>query len=294
MNSTSSGRMIVSGLTVVVMALSLAGCRREEPPTASANAARYDLRGKVVAVDKARREVTIAHEAIPGYMEAMTMPFTLNEDWVFDVLTVGSMIQATLIVDGARSWIESPTVTQMAESTGGGTSGAPEPEPGAELPDFSLINQDGERIRLSQYRGEQMVLTFIYTRCPLPDYCPLMTRNFGEIGQSLLKESLAKGRKTRLLSVTIDPAYDTPAILKDYGKRYLPAGMTFRQWSYATGSDEEIQKIASFFGLSYWQENGQIIHGPRTIVISPEGRIVRIFRGNDWQPEEVVALLGGS
>ena len=139
-----------------------------------------------------------------------------------------------------------------------------------------------------------MVLTFIYTRCPLPDYCPLMTRNFGEIGQSLFKESLAKGRKTRLLSVTIDPAYDTPAILKDYGKRYLPAGMTFRQWSYATGSDEEIQKIASFFGLSYWQENGQIIHGLRTIVISPEGRIVRIFRGNDWQPEEVVALLGGS
>jgi protein SCO1 len=282
-------------LMILMLALPLLGCRKEEPPTASVNATRYDLRGKVVSFDKARREVTIAHEAIPGYMEAMTMPFTLNEEWVFDVLTAGAMIQATLIVDGGKSWIESPTVTQMAEtsSTAGATT-QPEPEPGAELPDFTLVNQDGEKIRLSQFRGQQLVLTFIYTRCPLPDYCPLMTRNFGEIGQSLLKESAEKGKNSRLLSVTIDPDYDTPAILKDYGKRYLPAGMTFRQWSYATGSDEEIRKITGFFGLSYWQENGQIIHGLRTVVISPEGKIVRIFRGNDWRPAEVVTQLSGS
>ncbi|MFN7624167.1 MAG: SCO family protein, partial [Acidobacteriota bacterium] len=261
------------------------------PPTASPNASRYDLRGKVVSFDKARREVTIAHEAIPGYMEAMTMPFTLNEEWVFDVLTPGAQIQATLVVDGAKSWIETPTVTQMADTpeSAGATPG-PEPEPGVELPDFTLVNQDGEKISLQQFRGQYLVLTFIYTRCPLPDYCPLMTRNFGEIGQSILRES----RKTRLLSVTIDPDYDTPPVLKDYGKRYLPEGLSFRQWSYGTGSDEEIRKITGFFGLSYWQENNQIIHGLRTVVISPQGRIVRIFRGNDWRPDEVVALLKAS
>ena len=275
-------------LMALILALPLLACRQEPPPTASPNANRYDLRGKVVSFDKARREVTIAHEIIPGYMEAMTMPFTLNEEWVFDVLTPGAQIQATLVVDGAKSWIETPTVTQMAEppEAAGATPG-PEPEPGMELPDFTLVNQDGEKISLRQFRGEQLVLTFIYTRCPLPDYCPLMTRNFGEIGQSLLRES----RKTRLLSVTIDPAYDTPPVLKEYGKRYLPEGIGFRQWSYGTGSDEEIRKITGFFGLSYWQENNQIIHGLRTVVISPQGKIVRIFRGNDWRPEEVVALL---
>ena len=191
-------------LMALILALPLLACRQEPPPTASPNANRYDLRGKVVSFDKARREVTIAHEIIPGYMEAMTMPFTLNEEWVFDVLTPGAQIQATLVVDGAKSWIETPTVTQMAETPeAAGATPGPEPEPGMELPDFTLVNQDGEKISLRQFRGEQLVLTFIYTRCPLPDYCPLMTRNFGEIGQSLLRES----RKTRLLSVTIDPAY---------------------------------------------------------------------------------------
>ncbi|MEY3282917.1 MAG: hypothetical protein RIR86_930 [Acidobacteriota bacterium] len=279
----------ISRLLIIILALPLLACRQEAPPTASPNASRYDLRGKVVSFDKARREVTIAHEAIPGYMEAMTMPFTLNEEWVFDVLTPGAQIQATLVVDGAKSWIETPTVTQMADTpeSAGATPG-PEPEPGVELPDFTLVNQDGEKISLQQFRGQHLVLTFIYTRCPLPDYCPLMTRNFGEIGQSILRES----RKTRLLSVTIDPDYDTPPVLKDYGKRYLPEGLSFRQWSYGTGSDEEIRKITGFFGLSYWQENNQIIHGLRTVVISPQGRIVRIFRGNDWRPEEIVALLG--
>lgn len=274
----------------------LAGCgNREAAPEASANAQRYDLRGKVVSFDKARQQVTIAHEVIPGYMESMTMPFTMHEEWVYDVLAPGATIQATLVVDGAKSWIESPTVTQMADPAAENAAApAVEPEPGAEVPDFTLVNQEGEKISLQQFRGQPLVLTFIYTRCPLPDYCPLMTRNFGEIGAKLLKASAATGRDARLLSVTLDPDYDTPPVLKDYGKRFLPAGGSFRQWSYATGSNEEIRKVAEYFGLSYWQENNQIIHGLRTAVISPEGKIVKIFRGNDWRPEEIVALLGES
>lgn len=282
-------------LAFFLIILPLSGCRdrNEEAPAASPNAQRYDIRGRIVSFDKAKREVTIAHEAIPGYMDAMTMPFTLNEEWVFDVLSVGSTIQAALVVDGGKSWIESPTVTQLAEGATSETPGAgPEPEPGADVPDFSLVNQDGEKIRLGRFRGQPLVVTFIYTRCPLPDYCPLMTRNFAELGGLLLKSGAAKGGGPRLLSITLDPAYDTPPVLRDYGKRYLPEGMSFRQWSYATGSDEEIRKVAQFFGLSYWEENGQIIHGLRTAVISPEGKIVRIFRGNEWRPEEVVAAIG--
>jgi protein SCO1 len=287
-------RYLSTALMVVLSAalLLLSGCRKEEIPVASPDSQRYDLRGRIVSFDKAKREVTIAHEAIPGYMDAMTMPFTLNEEWVFDVLSAGSTIQATLVVDGARSWIESPTVTQMGEADSAAVNApGPEPEPGAEVPDFTLLNQDGEKIRLSQFRGQPLVLTFVYTRCPLPDYCPLMTRNFGEVATALPRARTAAGGGGRLLSITLDPSYDTPPVLRDYGKRYLPAGVTFRQWSYATGTDEEIRKLALYFGLSYWQENGQIIHGLRTAVISPEGKIVRIFRGNDWRPDEVLALL---
>ena len=151
-----------SSLLIIILALPLLACRQEAPPTASPNASRYDLRGKVVSFDKARQEVTIAHEAIPGYMEAMTMPFTLNEEWVFDVLTPGAQIQATLVVDGARSWIETPTVTQMSDApeSAGATPG-PEPEPGAELPDFTLVNQDGEKISLQQFRGQYPVPTYV-------------------------------------------------------------------------------------------------------------------------------------
>jgi protein SCO1/2 len=278
-------------VAVSLVAVSLAGCRgREEALEASANAQRYDLRGKVVSFDKARQQVTIAHEVIPGYMEAMTMPFTMREEWVYDVLAPGATIQATLVVDGARSWIESPTVTQMADPQIAGETPPPtEPEVGAELPDFTLVNQDGEKISLRQFRGQPLVLTFIYTRCPLPDYCPLMTRNFTAVGEALLKNGA--GRNARLLSITLDPAYDTPPILKDYGKRFLPAGGTFRQWSYATGSDEEIRRVAGYFGLSYWQESNQIIHGLRTAVIDADGKLVKIFRGNEWQPAEIVALL---
>lgn len=282
------GRRVGGMALTALLGVTLVGCRGSEPPTATSNAQRYNLQGRVVSFDKAKRQVTIAHEVIPGYMEAMTMPFTLHEEWVYDVLAPGATIQATLIVDGERSWIESPSVTQVADPklTTNGTEPASGlgPEQGAEIPDFRLVNQAGEAIRLHQFRGETIVLTFIYSRCPLPDYCPLMSRHFARIHASLPP-------KTRLLSVTLDPAYDTPVVLRDYARRYLPAGEPLGRWVLATGSDEEIRAIAGYFGLSYWAEADQIIHGLRTAVISPEGTLVKLYRGNEWTPEEVLSLV---
>ncbi len=274
----------IFGILSIIGLLMLAGCRAK-PPEASASARRYDLKGKVVSADKAKMEVVIAHEAIAGYMEPMTMPFTLRDEWVFDVLAPGAAITATLVVDGDRSWLENPTVTQMADAGQPSTEGI-EPEVGAEVPDLTLTNQDGRRISLHQYRGRTLILTFIYTRCPLPDYCPLMMRNFAEL-LPMLPE------RTELLSISIDPAYDTPAVLRDYGRRHLPPGESFRRWELATGTDEEIRAAAGYFGLGYWQEAGQIIHGLRTAVISPAGRIVSIHRGNEWKPAEIIAELKG-
>jgi protein SCO1/2 len=236
--------------------------------------------------------VTIAHEEIPGYMDPMTMPFTLRDEWAFSELEPGSQIQATLVVDTGLSWLENPVITSPAspDSTGGNAAGG-EPEPGLEVPDLGLVNQDSRAIRLGGYRGRNLVLTFIYTRCPLPDYCPLMTSNFKKIDQELRKNPALQAR-TRLLSVSVDPEYDRPKVLKEYGQKVAGlAPADFKRWEFATGSPEQVKAVAQFFGMSYWTEKDQVIHSLRTAVIGPDGKLIKLYRGNEWKPEEIVRDL---
>ncbi len=265
-------------------------CQASRKPTAQ----RYELKGKVVAVDRQKAQVTIAHEAIPGYMEAMTMPFRLKDDWPFSILEPGNQIQATLVVEGDRSWLEEVTITQSspAETPSPNTSWVTQPEPGAEVPNFSLSNQDGRRIRLHQYRGQALVVTFIYTRCPLPDYCPLMSQHFAQINRAL-EENPAHYPRTHLLSVSFDSDFDTPEVLRRYAATYLgKRGRTaFEGWEFASGTEQEIKQITSFFGLSYWPQDDQIVHSLSTTLISPEGKVVKVYRGNEWKPEELLAEL---
>jgi protein SCO1/2 len=279
--------------TTLLVCLVVSSCTsKSKAPEASNAAQRYELKGKIVSADQANHRVTIQHETIKGYMEAMTMPFTLLDDWVYPELKPGAQIQATLVVDQGRSWIENPIVTNVDPNFAGKTeeSGV-EPAPGAETPDFTLVNQDGAKIQFNQYRGKAVVLTFIYTRCPLPDYCPLMTQNFVTLDREIQKNPALRD-KTHLLSVTVDPDYDNPKVLREYGARYLGSNKEgFKRWEFATGSPEEIKTIAKFFGLNYWQEKDQIIHGLRTAIIAPDGKVVKVFRGNDWKPEDVLQEL---
>lgn len=274
-----------------------------EPP-ASANAKRYELIGKVVSVDKATRQVTIAHEEVPGFMDAMTMPFTLRDRWVFDEMQPGDRIGAILVVDDDRSWLESPSITRASGGSGGEAEGESnaadaahthtetEPLPGTEVPDFTLVNQDTQPIRLHQYRDRALVLTFIYTRCPLPEYCTLMSTNFAAINQELSKDA-ALAARTQLLSISIDPAHDTPQVMRDYGIAHTKANGqgAFKHWEFATGKPEEIRQVAEFFGLNYYAEADQIIHSLRTAVIAPDGKVFKVYRGNEWQPANVVSDL---
>ncbi len=275
---------------LAVLTAGLAGCK-EAPPRASEGAKKYEIKGKVVSADQANHKVTINHEEIPGYMEAMTMPFTLLDDWVYPELTPGAEIQATLVVDTGRTWLENPIVTRVADPSlvGKTEDSGVEPSPGAETPDFTLLNQDGKKINFKQFRGGPLVLTFIYTRCPLPDYCPLMSQNFAAISREVQKNPALK-EKTQLLSITVDPEYDKPKVLREYGARYAGSA-DFKKWTFATGSAEEIKSVAKFFGLNYWPEKDQIIHGLRTAVISPDGKVVKVYRGNEWKPEQILADL---
>jgi protein SCO1/2 len=255
---------------------------------------RFELKGKVVSVDKQHRQVSIAHEDIPGFMDAMTMPFTVKEKWAMDVLAPGDRVTATLVVQGERSWIESPVITkESAPTADAGTSkNSPEPKPGDEVPNFTLVNQDGKRIRLHQYRGQPLLLTFIYTRCPLPDYCPLMSSNFTEI-EKALRQDPARYGKARLLSISVDPDYDKPQVLREYGARYTSASGTeaFEHWEFASGAAEEVKAVAQFFGLSYWTEKDQIIHSLSTAIIGPDGKVFKFYRGNEWKPVQVLRDL---
>jgi protein SCO1/2 len=296
MNHHPTCRLHTVALIVLIGSLAalLAGCRHGASPNASPNAQRYELKGTVVSIDARGETVSIAHQEIAGYMDAMTMAFKPKDRWVLEQAQPGNRIQATLVVDGLRSWLEDVVLTEDAPDSAAATTGAAEPQAGAEVPDFALTNQDGKRIALHDYRGRALVLTFIYTRCPLPDYCPLMTNNFAEIVREIKKDA-ALYNQTRLLSVTVDPDYDTPAVLREYGARYTgeSGAAAFNHWQFATGKPDEIKQVAAWFGLQFWPEGGQIIHSLRTAVIAPDGKLVKIYRGNDWRPAEIVADLRG-
>jgi protein SCO1 len=283
--------------SLLIFGLIVSSCSStSKSPEASNAAQRYEVKGKVVSADKAEHKVTIAHEEIKGYMEAMTMPFTLLEDWVYPELKPGSQIQATLVVDQGRTWLENPVVSNVVDPNlaGKAEESGVEPAAGTETPDFTLVNQDGKKISLKQYRGKALVITFIYTRCPLPDYCPLMTQNFATINREA-QNNPALRDKTRLLSVTVDPDYDKPNVLREYGARHTGSDKDgFKRWEFATGSPEQIKNVAQFFGLNYWKDDkdkNQVIHGLRTAIITPDGKVSKVYRGNDWKPEDVVKDL---
>ena len=273
---------------ILVLALVAASaCRRHTP----GNEKRFDLKGKVVAVEVDKHLVTVSHEEVKGFMPAMTMPFVLPDESALQFLAAGDEISATLVVDGAQSWLENVAITRQSADTSA-TTGVTEANEGDEVPDYRLINQDGKEIRLHNFHGKALLLTFIYTRCPLPEYCNLMSTNFAEIDRELQKNPNAYA-KTHLLSITIDPEYDTPKVLRSYGSAHTERyeNETFEHWDFATGSKDQIKGVAQFFGLRYFQDKDQIVHGLRTVIISPDGKVVRVYRDNQWKPGDVAELM---
>lgn len=277
-------------LLVLNLLLVLAGgsaCRHKP-----ANERRFDLKGKVVAVEPDKHLVTISHENVKDFMPAMTMPFALPDESALQYLVAGDEVSATLVVDGSQSWLENVAITRQSTDPSA-TTGISEAKEGDEVPDYTMVNQDGKDIRLHNFHGKVLLLTFIYTRCPLPEYCNLMSTNFAEVDRQLQTEP-AVYSKTHLLSITIDPEYDTPKVLRSYGAAHTERyqNETFEHWDFATGSKDQIKGVAQFFGLRYFQDKDQIVHGLRTVIVGPEGKVVKVYRDNQWKPEEVVGEMG--
>jgi protein SCO1/2 len=258
--------------------------------TGPAERERYEIKGKVVSVDRAKGEVALDHEEVKGYMAAMTMDFPVRDAEALKVMEAGDQVQAFLVVaDDGSYWLDNPVITK---GLSGGPSAPPaggrEPQPGAEAPDVRLVNQDGRPLSPQQFKGRALVVNFIYTRCPLPDQCPLLSANFAQLNSSILGDEALR-KRAHLLSVTLDPEYDKPAVLKAYGKTY--AGGKFDNWDFATGDPAEVRRLAEFFGLTYKAEGDQVIHSLRTAVLTPEGKLFKIYRGNEWKPDEVLRDL---
>ncbi|HZI17165.1 MAG TPA: SCO family protein [Pyrinomonadaceae bacterium] len=285
----------------VAAALLFSSCARGSagPDTGSdaENLPRYDLKGTVVSVERAKGTVTIDHEEIPGYMPAMRMPFPVKDADVLASFEPGDVVWATMVVGDRGYWLENISVMKGGAAPPPAGSGA-EPAPGSRPPAVSLVNQDGKPLKLQDAKGAARVVTFIYTRCPLPDYCILMSEHFAALNRSLAADPELRDR-VRLLSVTLDPAFDTPEVLREYGARYAGGGPdAFARWDFATGQPGEIRRLAEYLGLSYKEDGGQILHTLSTAVFAPDGTLRKLYRGNEWKPaqihEELRAALSSS
>ncbi len=269
--------------------VSLLGCRGTE----KANEKRYPLKGKVVSVMKEDQRVVVDHEAIPGFMGAMTMPYLVKDSKDLNRMKPGDAIQADVVVSDDGVWLENIVIVKGSTPPAAPPSSQlHQPQPGDKVPNFMLVNQDGKKIHLRDYAGKVLVATFIYTRCPLPDYCPRMNQNFKEIEKGLAADKNLFS-KTRLLSISFDPTNDTPPVLRKYAAEFQPVGMKgdFQHWSFAVAPQKELQEIAGAFGLYYKVEDDQIVHSMSTSVISPDGTIYKWYHGNAWEPAEILSDL---
>lgn len=255
--------------------------------------ARYPLRGAVVLIDTSAMTVMVAHQAIADYMGAMTMSFRVKDPREFGTLEVGDSIAATLVVSQSESYLEgihSSGTTGVTMEPSGHSPGFPPIGPGETIVDVPLINQDGALIHMSDFRGRVLALTFIYTRCPLPDFCIRMSENFSEI-QKMLEGDRAIAGKWHLLSISFDARFDRPEILARYGALY---GAHRAMWELATDPDTSgasLRALAQGLGLGYQSDEGLYAHNLRTALIDADGRLVSVTSGNAWTAHDLASEI---
>ena len=254
---------------------------------AGADVRRFQLTGVVVGREASPPRIVVAHEAVKGLMPAMSMAFEIDD--AAPPLGDGDRIAATLVVSATRSWLEDVTVTGRDGAAGMRVPGGSRAMPGAVVPDLPLLDQNGAPLMLRALAGRVLVVTFIYTRCPLPDLCPLMVRHLEAVRRRATDDGIAN--HLALVGITLDPAFDTPAVLRAYGESVLKGPGRFDQWTLATGTAAQIEDAARFFGVGSRAESGFVTHTLATAVVSHEGRVIRLFESNSWRPDDLYDVV---
>ncbi len=282
-------------LSCLSVALLLTSCTSKKEEQRQTDLVTFSVRGEIVEIDTLKSRVVVAHEEIPDFMAAMTMPFKVKNRKLLKQLSVGDSISATLAISRTESWLETITVVGKGEP--------PDPQlvagaitsrilrTGDEFPNDVYVNHDGKEIRFNRFKGKVVALTFIYTRCPLPDFCILISNNFARL-QALLKKEASLNGKWHIMTVSFDPKFDTPQVLKEYGASY---NADFTTWDFVTDPDTSgraIMRLADGLGLTYENDDGGLIaHNLRTVVLDREGKIAEVIHGNEWKPEEVAEQI---
>jgi protein SCO1/2 len=274
------------------LALAVVGCRK------APDRRTFTLQGQVQSLDPAKKIVLVKHEEIKGFMPAMTMPYEVQQGTALDGLTAGDLINATLVIVSNGAYLTdfrkvgtAPLETPPAEAPNPPTasSGFELLKPGEAVPEGSFVDQDGRKRRFSAFKGSPLIMTFIYTRCPLPTFCPLMDRHFVTL-QKTLNEDPSLTR-VRLVTVSFDPVADTPAVLKQHAKE-LNADLT--RWTFLTGDRDEVDQFAARFGVSVARalnDQRDITHNLRTAIVGADGTLAKVYTGNDWSPDQILADL---
>jgi len=267
----------------VALCLTIAGCQTR----------RYVLRGQVLSTNPANNEITVKHEEISGFMPAMTMSYRVNDRAVVQELKPGDQIAADLVTknNGNDYWLEDVRIT--AEKDRKSPAIASQPHflaPGERVPNLRLVNQDGKTLQLSDFNGKAVLVTFIYTRCPMPNFCPRLSSQFAKIHQALAKTP-EDYQRTHLLTISFDSKYDTAPVLRKYGLAYLgddPSG--FSHWDFASTTSGDLRKLAEAFGLEYFEEDNQITHTMDIVLINPDGTIAKYW-ATEWTASELENAL---
>jgi len=273
------------------LALAAAACRTP------ASERSFTLQGQVLSIDAPRKIVVVKHEDIKDFMPAMTMPYEVKEARLLEGLAPGDLITATLVVfsNGAHltaikkvgsAPLEQPPTAAANPSA---SSGFELLKPGETVPDGSFLDQGGRKRRFSDFKGAPVVMTFIYTRCPIATFCPLMDRHFAALQKTLKADPALKN--ARLVTISFDPVSDTPAVLTRHA-RSLDADLS--RWTFLTGDRDEVDQFASRFGVSIARsltDARDITHNLRTAIIDADGKLVKAYTGNEWSPEQVLEDL---
>jgi len=279
----------------VCASLLLAGCGKKEE-SAGGQVWHYEVRGLVRNTPPDHQAIEVEHEDIPGFMPSMTMPFIARDAREIAQLQIGDAISFRLNVTQRDSWIDQVRkidanqlhlpIPKAAAANADATTRNRLHE-GDMMPVFELRDQDGKPVTLETFRGHPFVATFIFTRCPIPNYCPRMSQNFAEV-QKAIQSSSDSLAATRLLSISFDPQFDTPGILRQYAQH---AGADPALWTFATGAAAEVHSLTTAFSILVQPESGTISHSLATALIDRDGKIVKIWRGNGWTPAEVLGAI---
>jgi protein SCO1 len=280
----------------------LIGCKSDKAPGTSANATHaaqqktFTIRGKIVATNSTH--VTLDGEDVPGFMEAMTMDYKLKDPSIASELHPGDRITAKVLADKdgdnySNIQLDNIVVIAQARADYKPPVAYHVPTPGDQVPDFHLINQSDRTIHLDQFKGKLVLMTFIYTRCPLADFCPRMSHNFADIDKALASDP-ALYKQTHLLSISFDPAYDTPKVLRSYGGAYTGnyTNEKFLHWDFAAPTEKDLAAVTQFFNVGVTPgDNKSLTHSLSTILIGKDGKIIAWYPTNDWKPDDIIVAL---